>query len=326
MRDFRYWFAENRGTLLAILVFVVMFAIYTGNHSAGFSANVIMTASNKGVLLALVAMAQTMVVLTAGIDLSVGMIFVLANCLASTIAIGTAFETTLGVIGVLASGIACGLINGVIVIYGRLQPIVTTLATGAVFYGISLWLRPVPGGDINSDLADALTGQLPGGIPTSLVVLLGIVLIVWVPFRRSMLGRAAYAIGSAEPAAYMSGVPIEKARMLAYVLSGFLASCGGLMLTFITYSGEASAAIGGTYTLNSIAAVVLGGVSLFGGAGSAIGAIFGAFVLRTIGDLLFVFDMEPFWQPLFQGIILLAAVTLGSLRLLRIKNRLDLFG
>jgi ribose transport system permease protein len=326
VRDFRYWFSENRGTILALLVFIVMFAVYTGNHSAGFSPNVITTASNKGVLLALVAMAQTMVVLTAGIDLSVGMIFVLANCLASTIAFGTAFETTLGIIGVLSTGVACGALNGVIVIYGRLQPIVTTLATGAIFFGISLWLRPVPGGDTNSDLADALTGQLPGGIPTSLVVLLGIVLVVWVPFRRSMLGRAAYAIGSSESAAYMSGVPIEKARMLAYVLSGFLASCGGLMLTFITYSGEASAAIGGTYTLNSIAAVVLGGVSLFGGAGSAIGAIFGAFALRTIGDLLFVFDMEPFWQPLFQGVILLAAVTLGSLRLLRIKNRLDLFG
>ena len=326
MRDFRYWFIEHRGTLLALLVFVVMFAIYTGNHSAGFSPIVIMTASNKGVLLALVAMAQTMVVLTAGIDLSVGMIFVLANCLASTIVVGTALETTLGVFGVLATGVACGAINGIIVIYGRLQPIVTTLATGAVFYGISLWLRPVPGGDINSDLADALTGQLPGGVPASLVVLLGIVLLVWVPFRRSMLGRATYAVGSSEPAAYMSGVPIEKARMLAYVLSGFLASCGGLMLTFITYSGEASAAIGGTYTLNSIAAVVLGGVSLFGGSGSAVGAIFGAFALRTIGDLLFVFDMEPFWQPLFQGVILLAAVTLGSLRLLRIKNRLDLFG
>lgn len=326
MRDFRYWFAEHLGTLLALLVFIVMFAIYTGNHSAGFTANVVTTAANKGVLLALVAMAQTMVVLTAGIDLSVGMIFVLANCLASTIVVGTALDTTLGIIGVMATGVACGALNGVIVIYGRLQPIVTTLATGAVFFGISLWLRPVPGGDINADLADALTWQLPGGISTSLVVLLGIVLLVWVPFRRSVLGRAAYAIGSSESAAYMSGVPIERARMLAYVLSGLLASCGGLMLTFITYSGEASAAIGGTYTLNSIAAVVLGGVSLFGGAGSAIGAIFGAFVLRTIGDLLFVFDMEPFWQPLFQGIILLAAVTLGSLRVLRIKNRLDLFG
>lgn len=326
MHDLRYRFAENRGTLLALFVFVAMFALYTANHSAGFSANVVMTACNKGVILALVAMAQTMVVLTAGIDLSVGMIFVLANCLASTIVGGGALQTTLGIAGVLVTGVACGALNGVIVVYGRLQPIVTTLATGAVFFGMALWLRPRPGGDTNADLADAVTGQLPGGVPVSLIVLLGIVLLVWVPFRRSMLGRAVYAVGSAESAAFMSGVPIDRARMLAYMLSGLLASSGGLMLNFITYSGEASAAIGGTYTLNSIAAVVLGGVSLFGGVGSAIGAIFGAFVLRTIGDLLFVFDMEPFWQPLFQGLVLLAAVTLGSLRLLQIKNRLDLFG
>ena len=93
----------------------------------------------------------------------------------------------------------------------------------------------------------------------------------------------------------------------------------------MTYSGEASSAIGGTYTLNSIAAVVIGGTSLAGGAGSAIGSIFGAFVLRTIGDLLFVFDLEPLWQPLFQGLILLVAVSLGALQLLKIGNRLELF-
>ena len=211
-------------------------------------------------------------------------------------------------------------------VYGRLQPIVTTLATGAIYYGIALLLRPVPGGDVNAELADALTGQLPGGIPSVLVLLAGIVLVLWVPYRRSLLGRAAYAIGSAEPAAYMSGVPIGRARLLAYSLSGVLASLGGLLLTFLTYSGEASAQIGGTYTLNSIAAVVLGGVSLFGGSGSAVGAIFGALVLRTIGDLLFVFDLDPLWQPLFQGVILLVAVSLASLRLLRIRNRLELFG
>jgi ribose transport system permease protein len=124
----------------------------------------------------------------------------------------------------------------------------------------------------------------------------------------------------------MSGVPIGRAKLLAYALSGLLASLGGLLLTFLTYSGEASASIGGTYTLNSIAAVVLGGVSLYGGIGSAIGAIFGALVLRTIGDLLFVFDFDPLWQPLFQGVILLLAVSLASLRLLKIRNRLDLFG
>ncbi|MGH6875012.1 MAG: ABC transporter permease, partial [Aestuariivirgaceae bacterium] len=269
--------------------------------------------------------AQTLPVLTAGLDLSVGMVFVLANCLASTLVVGSALETAFGVVAVLVVGLLCGLLNGLIIVYGRLQPIITTLATGAIYYGFALILRPVPGGDVNADLADALTGQLPGGIPASLAVILLVVLLIWVPYRRSVLGRAAYAVGSSETAAFMSGVPIGKAKILAYVLSGLLAAIAGLMLTFITYSGEASSAIGGTYTLNSIAAVVIGGTSLFGGSGSAVGSIFGAFVLRTIGDLLFVFDLEPFWQPLVQGIILLAAVSLGAVRLLRMRNRLDTF-
>jgi ribose transport system permease protein len=124
----------------------------------------------------------------------------------------------------------------------------------------------------------------------------------------------------------MSGVPVRRAQFVAYTLSGLLASVAGLFVTCITYSGEASAANGSTYTLYSIAAVVLGGVSLFGGSGSAVGAIFGALMFRTIGDLLFVFDLEPLWQPLFQGVVLAAAVCLGSLRLLRVRNRLDLYG
>ena len=102
MSDWRYLLAQNRGTLLAVIFFVVMFAIYTSNHPAGFSANVVQTAANKGVLLALVAMAQTFVVITAGIDLSVGAVFVLTNCLASWIVVGTAASATLGVLGVLA--------------------------------------------------------------------------------------------------------------------------------------------------------------------------------------------------------------------------------
>jgi len=324
--DWSYWLREHRGTLLAFVAFVAMFTIYAANHPAGLNANVATTAANKGVLLAIVAMAQTLVVLTSGIDLSVGMVMVLANCLASTIVVGTPAQTALGVLGVLATGALCGAINGLIVIYGRLQPIVTTIATGAVYYGAALALRRVPGGDVDSTLADALTGQLAGGVPASLVLLLALVAIVWVPFRRSAIGRAAYAVGSSEVAAYMSGVPIRRAKFTAYTLSGLLASVAGLFLTCVTYSGEASAANGSTYTLYSIAAVVLGGVSLFGGSGSAIGAIFGALMFRTIGDLLFVFNVEPLWQPLFQGVVLVAAVSLGSLRLLRIRNRLDLYG
>ena len=324
--DWSYRLREHRGTLLAFAAFVLMFAIYAGNHPAGLNANVATTAANKGVLLAIVAIAQTLVVLTSGIDLSVGMVLVLANCLASTIVVGSPLQVALGVLGVLVTGAACGALNAMIVIYGRLQPIVATIATGAIFYGAALALRRVPGGDIDGTLGEALTGQLPGGIPASLLLLLALVLLVWVPYRRSETGRAAYAIGSAEVAAYMSGVPIRRAKFVAYTLSGLMASIAGLFITCITSSGEASAANGNTYTLYSIAAVVLGGVSLFGGSGSAVGAIFGALMFRTIGDLLFVFNLEPLWQPLFQGVVLAAAVCLGALRLLRVRNRLDLYG
>ena len=324
--DRSFWLREHKATLLAFAAFVVMFTIYAANHPAGLNANVATTAANKGVLLAIVAMAQTLVVLTSGIDLSVGMVMILANCLASSIVVGSPLMTTVGVVGVLLVGAMCGAINGLIVIFGRLQPIVTTIATGAVYYGAALALRPVPGGDVNTSLADALTGHLPGGVPASLALLLAVVAVIWMPFRRSAIGRAAYAVGSSEVAAYMSGVPVRRAKFVAYTLSGLLASMAGLFVTFITYTGEASAANGNTYTLYSIAAVVLGGVSLFGGSGSAIGAIFGALMFRTIGDLLFVFNVEPLWQPLFQGVVLSAAVCLGAVRLLRVRNRLDLYG
>ena len=326
MTDWRYWLARQRGTLIAAGIFLVMFILYTSRHPAGFSASVVQTAANKGVLLAFVAMAQSLVVITAGIDLSVGMIFILTNCLASWITDGTPLQTAAGVVAVLATGLVCGAINGAIVIYGRLQPIVATIASGAVYYGIALALRPQPGGSVNSDLADALTGRVFGVVPASLIVLLAVVLLIWIPFSRSVTGRAAYAAGSSETAAYMTGLPIQRAKMVAYMLAGLLSAIGGLFVTFFTYTGDAAYASGNTYTLYSIAAVVLGGVSLFGGSGSAIGAIFGALAFRTIGDLLFVFDFDPLWQPLFQGLVLLLAVCLSSVGLLQVRNRLEWFG
>ncbi|KQV28866.1 sugar ABC transporter permease [Rhizobium sp. Root1203] len=326
MREWRYWLSERRGVLMAIGIFLVMFVIYVSNHPAGLTANVVQTAANKGVLLAFVAMAQTLVVITAGIDLSVGMIFILTNALASWLVLGTPLETAIGVVAVLATGLACGALNGLIVIYGRLQPIVATIATGAIFFGIALLLRPFPGGSVNEELADMMTGRLFSVVPSSLVALIVVVIVVWLPFSRSIIGRAAYASGSSEVAAFMSGVPIRRAKFTAYMLSGLLASIGGLFLTFFTYTGEAALASGNAYTLFSIAAVVLGGVSLFGGKGSAIGAIFGALAFRTIGDLLFVFDFDPLWQPLFQGVVLLIAVSLGAFGLFRVRNRLEWFG
>lgn len=324
--NWRYWYAEQRGTLMAIAIFVFMFIVYCSNHPAGFSANVVQTAANKGVLLAFVALAQSLVVITSGIDLSVGMTFTLANCLASSLVVGSPMQVAIGVIVVLLVGALCGAINGLLVIYGRLQPIVATIATGAIYYGIALALRPSPGGSVDETLADALTGRMFGVIPSSLVALLVTVLVIWVPYSRSVTGRASYAVGSSEAAAYMSGVPIYRAKFAAYTLSGLLAAMGGLFLTFFTYTGDAAYASGNAYTLFSIAAVVLGGVSLFGGKGSAVGAIFGALAFRTIGDLLFVFDFDPLWQPLFQGIVLVFAVSIGAFGLLRIRNRLEWFG
>jgi ribose transport system permease protein len=158
------------------------------------------------------------------------------------------------------------------------------------------------------------------------VLLAALVLFVWLPYRRSAIGRATLAIGSSEVAAYMSSVPVKRAKFTAYLMSGVFAAMAGIFVTCVTYSGEASAANGSTYTLYSIAAVVLGGVSLFGGSGSAVGAVFGALMFRTIGDLLFVFNLDPLWQPLFQGVVLTLAVSIGSVRLLRVRNRLDVYG
>jgi ribose transport system permease protein len=327
MNGGRYWFNEHRGTLLALAIFLAMFVLYVANHPAGFTANVVQTAANKGVLLALVAIAQTFVVLTAGIDLSVGMMLIMTSCLASHIVAGSPVTTAVGVVGVLISGVLAGALNGLIVIFGRLQPIVATIATGAIFFGIALILRPTPGAsaELNWDLADFMMGKLFNIVPMSLVLLALLILVVWVPFRRSVIGRATYAVGSSEVAAYMSGMPIRRAKFFAYVMSGLFAAMGGLYLTFFTYSGEASLSNGNTYTLYSIAAVVLGGVSLFGGRGSAIGAIFGALAFRSIGDLLFVFDFDPLLQPLFQGVVLMIAVSIGSARLFQVRNRLEFF-
>ena len=147
------------------------------------------------------------------------------------------------------------------------------------------------------------------------------------PFQRSVLGRTTYAVGSSESAAYMSGMPIRRAKFAGLCAGpAFWPRSAGCSSPSSHPRAKPSLANGNTYTLYSIAAVVLGGVSLFGGRGSAIGAFFGAFAFRTIGDLMFVFNVDPLWQPLFQGVVLLIAVSIGSARLFQVRNRLELFG
>ena len=315
---------HNALPLLAGVIFAAMFGLYLALQPNGIRTDVLVTASNKGVLLALIAAAQTLPVLTGGIDLSVGAVVGLCNCLASNLVSGSGAQIALGVAGVLGGGLAAGLFNALAVVVGRLQPIIATLATSTMLYGVSLLLRPSPGGEVDDDFASALTGA-SFGVPVSLILLLAVLLLLWLPFRRSLTGRGIYAVGSAEASAYMSGVKVAPAKFAAYVGAGLLSGLAGLLLTLIAESAQASAIQAGDLTLNSIAAVVIGGTSLFGGVGGIVGSVLGAFILRTIGDLLFVLKASPLWQPLFQGLILLLAVSLGALPMLRMRNRLETY-
>ena len=208
--------ADNAIPFLALVAVIAVFGTAIPGFFSPFS---LLESTRQLGEFTIVVIGLTVVMLAGGIDLSVGMILVLANCLASWIVVGTALETSLGIIAVLVSGALCGAVNGLIVIFGRLQPIVTTIATGAMFYGLALFLRPFPGGAVNEALADFMTSKAFGFFPMSFVALAAVVLVVWVPYSRSVIGRASYAAGSSEHAAYMSGMPVKMAKFTAYVLS-----------------------------------------------------------------------------------------------------------
>jgi ribose transport system permease protein len=336
---------QNSGLLIAVVLFCALYLFYHINHPRGFSQQVLVQNANEAFALALVAMAQTVPVLMGGLDLSVGAVMTLVNCLASHLVSGTPTQIALGIVACLLTGLAAGFINGCVVVYGRVQPIIATLATGAIYIGLALFLRPRPGGKVDDDLSWALTSELKefastyglfgngeaawfqpvAWIPVPLVLLVLVVVLIWVPFRSTVTGRSIYAIGSAENAAYMSGLAIDRAKIAAFSLAGFFAGVAGLFLAIQTSSGNADIPQAGTYTLNSIAAVVIGGTSLLGGAGGAIGSVIGALTLRVISFNFRIFDIPPLMQPLFEGVVLLAAVTIGALAILRVKNSLEVF-
>jgi ribose transport system permease protein len=337
---------RNLAFSLAVLLFVVFYGVYNFMHPRGFTAAVLIQNANESFALVMVAMAQTAPVLAGGLDLSVGAVMTLVNCIASHLLLGSPAAILFGAVVCLATGALAGLINGCVVVYGRLQPIIATLATGAVYIGMALYLRPTPGGDLDKDLAWALTNDLYelaatygwfddgnaawfqpiAWIPVPLLLMVAVVVLVWLPFRATVTGRNVYAVGSSEAAAYMSGLAIDRARLAAFTLAGFFAGVGGLYLAIQTSSGSADVPQAGGYTLNSIAAVVIGGTALIGGSGGAIGSLVGALVLRAISFNFRICDVPPLLQPLFEGLVLLAAVSIGASRVFRVRNRLQLMG
>ncbi|WP_437913613.1 ABC transporter permease [Sorangium sp. So ce302] len=350
MNDWKLRLRQNQGLLVAVGLCIVFYGLYSLSHPKGFSAPLLGQNANESFVLVAAAMAQTIPVLTGGLDLSVGAVITLVNCVASHVLAGSALTMFLGILLCLAVGMAAGLLNGCLVVYGRLQPIIATLASGTIFLGVALFLRPTPGGQVDGDLAFAATfdlnellqvaGAAPlegalgfvGKIPSP-AIWMALLALLWTYYRRTRYGLGAYAVGASQEAAYMSGVRIKRVKLAAYTLSGFFASVGGLYLALQTTSGNADIPQAGSYTLNSIASVVIGGTSLYGGIGGAIGSLFGALVLRSVAFNFRVFDegsalgllANPLYQPLFEGLILLAAVCLGALWVIRVKNRLHVF-
>ncbi|MEO8608438.1 MAG: ABC transporter permease [Chloroflexota bacterium] len=341
MLNLRRYIFRNFRVGVAAIILIVLLTIVASLNARFFTPAVITSTSNQSMTLVFAGMAQTTVVTTGGIDLSVGPMISLSNSLASAIFTepGDGFNIVLVVVIVLAVAALAGLINGLIVVYGRLQPIIVTLATSSIFSGVALFLRPRPGGfvpDAYGDLITKRVGQLLPEtlfakgtffanffdyIPASAILLIIVLLLVWTPFRRSRLGMWVYAVGSNEGAAYMSGVNVKWAKVFAYVLGGFFAGIAGLFLTAQTRSGDATT--GAVFTLQSIAVVVLGGTSLFGGSGGVTGTIIGAFALRLIPAILFFARVNPLQQPLWEGAVILLAVAAGASRIFTVRNRLD---
>jgi ribose transport system permease protein len=308
---------QNAGLVLSAVLLVIAIVVYCAIYYAAQGRLPgdfeLTTTVNNTMPLVFAGAAQAIVVITGGIDLSVGGVIDLTNSLAALYLGDSAFSMILCTIGVLAVGAACGLLNGLLVAYGRLQPILVTLATLAIFQGLAIRVLPAPNGSVPDDYT-AILANFEG--PYSLVFIV-VLLVLWALLRRTSIGVGIYAIGNDDLAAKSSGVKNVRSRIAAYVLSGVLAATAGLFLVANATSGDPTT--GNGYTLRSIVAVVLGGISLFGGRGTPMSAVIGAFVSTMIVNILFFAQIDPLYQSFFEGVFLVLAVLLTAIvsRLMR---------
>jgi ribose transport system permease protein len=256
--------------------------------------------------LVLISLGQFFVVLTRGVDLSLGPISSVAGSCAALL---LTRDMATGFAVALLAGAAAGFCNGLLVVRFTLPSIVVTLGSMSVWQGVALLILPNPGGDVPPELSELLSSDY--GVPTSLLILVLLWLAAaWVMSTR--FGLHLRAIGDDEAAARMSGVAVRRVKLAAYVLAGLTAAAGGVMLAIATSSG--SPTVGDDYILLSVATVVLGGVSLGGGAGNALGVVMGALIVTIIGSLLYFANLSSFYQSIINGVILLAVVGSRSMR------------
>ena len=272
---------------------------------------------------ALVAMAQAVVIISGGIDLSVGSMMGLINVLSATymladVATATpvSFAKALVIAGLLVLlAAAIGALTGSIITITGVADIIVTLAMLFILAGAALAVLEVPGGGAPLEFTKLGVGYtLTPWLPTALVIL-AVVLLLWTPLRWSKPGLALYAVGSSKQAAFLSGISVAKTRIGSYALGGALAGLGGLALT--ATSGIGDPLSGQFYTLNSVAAVVLGGVALIGGIGGLIGPVAAAFVLTLVKSVLILRGVDQNWAQVIQGSLIVLVVMIGGLAVRR---------
>lgn len=303
------WLVSVYGLLIVMLLYERVI------HSTAFSSFDIQSLVDGTLPLALAAMAQTCVVLTGGIDLSVGPVITLANVATANWMLHAGFGSSLAMaLAIMVGGAFIGVVTGMAITITRIPDIIVTLATGTIWGGVALAIMPTPGGGAPQAFQDFLQGGVgSSAIPVGLIVLALAVLLLWLPIRRSRPGLAIYALGSNRNAAFLSGVNIGRARITAYALGGVFSAMAGLVLTAQTSNGAAGS--GASYTLNSIAAIVIGGVALTGGRGGVMGAISAAFILQLISAILGYLNVDPNYGTVIQGVIVVLAVMIGGLLL-----------
>ncbi|UCM91400.1 ABC transporter permease [Streptomyces marincola] len=307
----RAWAVRELGVLLALVLLV---AVTAADNSRFLSAQSVRDVLLSASILIVLAVGQTVVVLTRNIDLSAGSVLGLA-----AFATGTLFASAPGTpipLAVLAGvgiGALCGLLNGALVALARVPALVITLGTLYVLRGVGhSWASgdQINAADMPGAFLDLGTATLLG-VPVLALLAAAVLLVVatWLSSYRS--GRELYAIGSEPAAARLSGIPVGRRVFTAFLVSGSLAGLAGVL--YAARYGTVDATAGTGLELQVVAAVVVGGVAIFGGSGTAWGAALGALLLTTIGSSLAVLRVDPFWQQAVVGALILAAIGLDRL-------------
>lgn len=284
---------------------VVLLAAYSHYDSEVFTPASITILSAQFLPLILAAMGQSTVMLAGGIDLSLGSVLALAM---AVFAVRAEDGVVLAAAMALAAAAATGAANGVLVAYAGLPPIIVTLAASFLWGGVTLVVLPKPGGSVPSGLVNAYNNGWNGiALPAVVIVL---VLVLWKAVRTTRFGLSLYAVGGNEHGAYASGIATRKVKIAAYGLAGVFIGLAGIGLAIQTGSGDAT--IGVPYTLNSIAASVLAGVSFFGGVGQMRATVLAALLIGLLTNLLLFTGLSPFYQLIMQGAVLIVAIAVKT--------------